>query len=401
VALDEVVDRLAHVFSFALERTSPTSEIQHHTVGRRWIGPDASPRPGRTAPALTRSPGRLTATVYGRRVLRVTFSTFLSTTWPGIARAEHQGGTWEVGRVSSIDARCLAADRVTGDVYAGTHGDGVWRSHDGGRTWLQVGLNDEIVKSLATSVAAPGTLWAGTKPPHVWVSRDSGSAWQELEAFRDIPGRAMWRQPAERPSTPYVQSLTVSPTDPDVIVAGMEAGAVVRSTDGGRTWSGHRKRAFRDCHTVTFHARDGSRVYEAGGAVLHPGVALSEDAGDTWIRPADGLEENYGWAVAADADRPDVVFVSLSPGPRFAHSQNNARARIYRRVAEQPWEALTGGLPQPFDSMPYALLADPDAPGHIYAGTSDGTIFATRDLGDGWERLDLQLPAIHRTLIAY
>lgn len=47
--------------------------------------------------------------------------------------------------------------------------------------------------------------------------------------------------------------------------AGIELGAVVRSEDGGRTWSGHRHGALRDCHSLTFHHSHAQWVYEAGG----------------------------------------------------------------------------------------------------------------------------------------
>jgi photosystem II stability/assembly factor-like uncharacterized protein len=49
--------------------------------------------------------------------------------------------------------------------------------------------------------------------------------------------------------------------------------------------------------------------------------------------------------------------------------------------------------------MPYALLTDPAAPGHLYAGLSTGDIWHTADQGTTWTQLPLNLTAIHRTLI--
>lgn len=331
----------------------------------------------------------------------MTFSVFLSTTWPGIARAERNGNDWLVEQVSDVDARCLAVDGASGEVVAGTHGNGVWRSSDGGRTWGRAGLEGSIVKSLATTPAQPGLVVAGTKPTMIWISEDGGSTWAELSAFADIPGRSLWRQPAERPSTAYVQALAVSPTDPDVIVAGIEAGAVVRTNDRGRTWSGHRKGACRDCHSLTFHARDGNHVYEGGGGLMHHGVAVSRDAGETWSRPPDGLDRKYGWAVAADPLRPEVCYVSLSPGAMKAHGNRSAEAMIFRTVGLEGWEALSGGLPTPLTSMPYALLTSPGSPGHIDAGLADGDIWHSEDLGDTWRQLQVKMPGIYRSLVGY
>jgi len=143
------------------------------------------------------------------------------------------------------DVRCLAIDpQHPALVYAGTQGNGVLRSDDGGKTWRAAGPAGRIVKSLAVSRTKPGVVYAGTKPALVFVSRDGGQTWEELAGFRRIFSRRFWLSPAEKPFTAYVQALALSPMEPGVAPAGIEAGAVVRSSDGGRTWSGHRRGAY-------------------------------------------------------------------------------------------------------------------------------------------------------------
>ena len=82
-------------------------------------------------------------------------------------------------------------------------------------------------KFTVSSAQEAGVLYAGTKPPAVFVSRDAGDTWLELESFRQMR-RRFWYTPAE-PGAPYVLGLTVSPTEPTVILAGIEYGAVLRS----------------------------------------------------------------------------------------------------------------------------------------------------------------------------
>lgn len=176
------------------------------------------------------------------------FSVLMATTGSGIERATQIDGAWETTpALPEHDVRCLASDGAA-SVLAATQGEGVWRSDDGGIQWTPSGLDRQIVKSLSFCAAEPNTVYAGTKPPHVFRSDDGGHTWRELEAFRGIRGRSLWRQPAERPTTAYVQSLVCSPTDPDVVAAGIEAGAVVRTDEGGRSWSDHIKGSCRDCH---------------------------------------------------------------------------------------------------------------------------------------------------------
>jgi photosystem II stability/assembly factor-like uncharacterized protein len=277
------------------------------------------------------------------------------------------------------------------------------RSTDGGQTWEAAGLPGRIVKALAVSPTQPNTVYAGCKPPALFVSRDSGQTWKEIESFQRV--RAWWwRSPAESDLGAYIQGIALSPTEPNVIVIGIEAGAVVRSSDGGQTWEGHRPGALRDCHTITFHATNGEWVYEAGGTGV--GAAFSRDGGKTWRQPREGLDRHYGWAVAADPAHPEVWYVSASPmfaKSQFfvpaAHVDGEANAYIFRSAGGAAWQKMRGGLPQPLNYMAYALITDPHAPGHLYAGLSNGDVWRSTDHGDSWTQMPFNLGGIHRTLI--
>lgn len=332
---------------------------------------------------------------------------FMATTGGGLSCARRgRDGSWPVEAcLEGQDVRCLAADPLDRRVlYAGTQGDGVLRSDDQGQSWSPAGLAGQMVKSLAPSPHEAGVVYAGVKPPGVFVTRDGGQTWVELESFRNIRGRWWWRSPAEPPDwRAYVQGLSISPADPDVIVAGIELGAVVRSADGGKTWSSHRKGALRDCHSLSFHARDGDWVYEAGGG----GAAVSRDGGLTWQQPKAGLDRRYGWACAADPGQPEVWYMSASAMPSLlkgqfeppAHIDGRANAAIYRSSGGAAWERLGGGLPEPLDYMAYALLTDPEAPGQLYAGLANGEVWRSADYGDSWSKLPFNLGGIHQTLI--
>jgi hypothetical protein len=325
---------------------------------------------------------------------------FIATTGPGLARASRSSDNgWRVeSLIADRDVRCLASDPLDSEVvYAGTQGGGVLRSDDRGQTWLPAGLDGHAIKSLAVSRVELGAVYAGTKPALLFVSRDGGARWTELDSFRRIRSRRLWFSPAEKPYTAYVQAIALSSTDPNVINVGIEAGATVRSTDGGGSWTGHLKGSLRDCHTLISHPISGEWVYEAGGTGA--GAALSRDAGRTWTQQKSGLDRYYGWACAADPAEPDVWYVSVSPGPRKAHSGNDARAAIFRWTGGG-WRRLAGGLPQPLDYMPYALLTDPEVPGHVYAGLSNGKVWHSANYGETWQQLPFDLRAIHRDLIA-
>jgi photosystem II stability/assembly factor-like uncharacterized protein len=292
---------------------------------------------------------------------------------------------------AGFDVRCLAADPLAPHKsYAGTQGQGVLRSDDAGLNWRGVSLDGWVVTSIAISALVPGRLYAGTKPACLFVSDNGGATWRELSGFRRIFSRRFWFSPAERPFKAYVLGLALSPKDPDLVVAGIEAGAVVRTTDGGQSWQDHRRGAMRDCHQMAAHPTIHGRFYEGG----YGGGAYSTDAGATWQRPS-GLDRKYGWAVAADTANPDCWYVSVSPGVQ-AHT-GRAQAAIFRSD-RGAWRRLGGGLPDPIDFMPYALIAGP-APGQLLAGLASGQMWESHDHGDQWTKLGLQMPCIERCLI--
>lgn len=329
---------------------------------------------------------------------------FLAAGPTGVVRANRDPhDAWHVSsQPFSTRVTCLATGGTGSTVaYVGTDGGGVARSTDAGLTWQAAGLDGHHLRSLTVSPHDPTTVYAGTKPAALFVTHDGGESWSELAGFR-AARRWYWFSPAEPPDLrAYVQSIGVSPTDPDVLVVGMEAGSVVLSLDGGATWTGHRRHADRDCHTLKFHVTDGDWVYQAGGG----GAAVSHDAGRTWRHFDLGQHGRYAWACAADPARPEVWYVSAAPltvGPRFwrmpvAHYPGEAHASVFRSSGGGTWERLAGGLPQPLDHMVYALVTDPLFPGHVYAGQADGVVWHSADHGVNWARLPVHLGSGLRT----
>ncbi len=177
----------------------------------------------------------------------------------------------------------------------------------------------------------------------------------------------------------------------------------MRSADGGRTWSTHRRHADLDCHALTFHPHDGRWVYEAGGG----GPAVSRDGGERWQHPLSGLAGRYCVAVAADPAQPEVWYVSAAPmgGLRTLvqgagiHAEGASNAAVYRCSGAAAWQRLTGGLPQPLDHVPFGLATDPDAPGSHYLGLSHGALWHSGDHGDTWSELPVRVRGVRRSLI--
>lgn len=300
-----------------------------------------------------------------------------------VVRLVAANGCWDASVLpTGRGMQCLAADPQSLDVlYAGSHGDGVWKSTSGGRAWTRLAFPEADVFSLAVS-PADGAIYAGTEPSKLFVSRDEGATWRELKALQEIPSRPNWSFPP-RPWTSHVRAIAPHPRDPRLLLAGIELGGVMRSEDGGATWSDHRPGAQKDVHALAWHPTETERAYEAGGG----GAAWSRDGGLTWQAADEGRDRHYTWGLAVDPGAADCWYVSANPGARLAHyGEQSAEAHIYRWRGNGPWQVLDGGLPQPLDSFPYTLAADSR---FLFAGLGDGRIYGSDDQGDHWEQLDI------------
>jgi photosystem II stability/assembly factor-like uncharacterized protein len=304
----------------------------------------------------------------------------LGATGAGVVLLREEEGGWRAVGLDVPDAQCVAIHTEDDLLFAGSRGDGLWRSEDRGGSWAQLQFPEPDVFSVAVS-AADGTIYAGTEPSKLFRSTDGGGSWEELATLRDLPSAPTWSFPP-RPWTSHVRWIAPSPHEADRLLVGIELGGLMLSEDGGASWHDHRPGAQPDVHSLAWHPTEVGRAYEAGGG----GAAWSSDGGRTW-RPADtGRDRNYTWSVAVDPADPDRWFVSASPGPMNAHRTGRAEAYIFRWQGDGPWERLAGGLPQPLDAMPYALLA---LDGRLVAGLSDGRLFTSPDHGDSWGQAEV------------
>jgi photosystem II stability/assembly factor-like uncharacterized protein len=283
-------------------------------------------------------------------------------------------------------ARCLAVDPADPEtLYAGTSDEGLFKSADGGGTWEGLsGIEHPRVTAVAVS-PVDGAVYAGTEPSALFVSRDGGGSWRELQEMRKLPSQPTWSFPP-RPWTSHVRAIALSHAQPYLVVVGIELGGVLRSTDGGETWQDQRPGAQPDCHSLSAHPDALELFYEAGGG----GFARSVDFGDSWEPVDEGMGLHYVWGLAVDAEDPSLVYASAASGPYRAHGRGASGAAIYRRTGNEPWQEILEDL----DAFPYALCADPEAPGAVYAGLGDGTILHGTNAGEGWEEVGRVSPGL-------
>jgi photosystem II stability/assembly factor-like uncharacterized protein len=195
-----------------------------------------------------------------------------------------------------------------------------------------------------------------------------------------LPSSSEWSFPP-RPDTHHVRWIACHPLEPRRLWVAIEAGALVSTNDGGRTWSDRVAGGPWDTHELAVHRNAPESLRVSAG----DGYFESDDAGATWRSPSSGLEVGYLRSVAIDPGEPDGVVVSASSGPYSAYVAGRSDGRLYRRVTPERWERVHAGWPEPPSTIAPLLCAGAK-PGEMWAADERG-VHRSDDSGKSWRRV--------------
>lgn len=176
----------------------------------------------------------------------------------GVWKTDNAGVSWKpvFDAEGSYSIGCITLDpKNSNTVWVGTgennsqrsvgYGDGIYKSIDGGRTWVNMGLktSEHIAKIIVDPrdsntiyVAAQGPLWASGGDRGLFKTTDGGKTWENILKISENTG---------------ITDIVQDPQHPDVMVAasyqrrrhvwtlvnGGPESALHRTENGGKTWS--------------------------------------------------------------------------------------------------------------------------------------------------------------------
>ncbi|HEY6102874.1 MAG TPA: hypothetical protein VI007_06585 [bacterium] len=315
--------------------------------------------------------------------------TILVVALDGVLVTARKAQRWHVEEALAGESlTSAAADRwQPGRVYAGTE-QGLWRSDDEGRSWRPIGepLAGRHITAVAVAPSdgggAAAPVYVGTEPSHLFRSMDAGETWEELAGLTALPSSKDWSFPP-RPQTHHVRWIEVDPNSPGRLYVAIEAGALVRTPDGGRTWEDRVPGGPFDTHTLASHRGTPDRFYSAAG----DGYFETRDAGRSWRRDVKGLNHRYLVGITVAPTDPSTVLVSASSGPWHAYNPKNAETFVYRKAGDSAWTAVSDGLPTA-EGTTVMHFAVTDAPEVVYGADNRG-VFRSDDTGERWAEIDL------------
>jgi hypothetical protein len=114
--------------------------------------------------------------------------------------------TWTIeAHLGGLSPACVAVDLSSpAQVYCGTARDGLFRSRDSGRNWEPAGpgIDHPMITAVDVGHAGQadgfGLVYAGTEPSAVFRSDNGGDSWVDLAELRALPSANTWSFPPTR-----------------------------------------------------------------------------------------------------------------------------------------------------------------------------------------------------------
>jgi photosystem II stability/assembly factor-like uncharacterized protein len=254
-----------------------------------------------------------------------------------------------------------------GIVFGGTE---TYLTHDGGRTWTGLGLQQTFFSYVGGSSQR---LWTVTWPC-------AKAAPCQFQVRSSVDAGRKWSAPDALPSgfTPYD---VVSFGNQGLLISSEPIGDMELTTDGGATWKLIPSRCTGNLLQSVVATSDGRELWEL--CLRYPDLNtsqstktlfMSEDGGTSWSKHALA-------PVSADQAASGYQMILLNQGPGSAVMATNMSTVSVTHDSGKTW-ANAGGL----DGSGFQAVKFADA-SNGWAIDNNKNIWITRDGGDSWQQM--------------
>ena len=214
-----------------------------------------------------------------------------------------------------------------------SHGDGVYKSTDAGKTWKHIGLEktQHIARIVihpknpdVLYVAAQGNLYGRNPERGIYKSEDGGESWSNILFVNDRTGCSELSMDLSNPNVLYA-AMWEHQRLPWKVISGGPGSGMYKSTDGGNTWRKIHKGLPEEKGkmAVSVCRSNPERVYalvESDSDQEKGGLFVSSNGGESWSRISkDHRLVQRAWyyiEVFADPQDEHTVYVLSAPALR-------------------------------------------------------------------------------------
>ncbi|GAB1347969.1 hypothetical protein MASR1M107_01800 [Ignavibacteriales bacterium] len=245
------------------------------------------------------------------------------------------------------------------NLFAGTHGVGVFLSTNNGTSWTAVNNGLTGYGLLVSALAVSGTnLFAGTSLGEVYLSTNNGTSWTPVN--NGLTGNGF-----------KVSAFAVSGTN---MFAGTNGGGVYLSTNNGTSWTSVNNGLTGNGLGVFAFAVSGTNLFVG----TYGGVFLSTNNGTSWTPVNNGLTGN-GLNVSALAVSGTNMFAGTNGGGVYLSTNNGTS-----------WTPVNNGLTgSGLYVDAFAVLGT-----NLFGRTYGGGIYLSTNNGASWTAVNNGLTGI-------
>lgn len=313
----------------------------------------------------------------------------------GLYRLDTHTGRWaslEKGLPENVEARCVTLHPEEPDVmWVGTQ-NGPYRSDDAGETWKRIDLPDHesVVWSIEVHPADSRIMYVGTQDMAVYRSDDRGNTWRRL-AVPNPDGLCVMGFPTR------VIRIAIDPSNPDELYVALEVGGLVRSLDGGRTWtdcnagllelatqphlqnhhgSQRATEGMMDSHALAVSPAQPGTVFLAN----RMGLFRSDDRGDHWSDMEIGRFSELTYARDVKVFPHDERTLLGA----FSIAAVSDAGSLYRSTdLGATWSRFDHGVS--IESTLMIIASSASSSEQVYCAARRGQVFGTEDGGARWQ----------------
>jgi photosystem II stability/assembly factor-like uncharacterized protein len=250
-------------------------------------------------------------------------------------------------------------------VYAGTKGDAVYKSHDGGQRWtsMRSGLDDATISSVVNQF-----VFDPFDNNHIFVATTMG-------IFETKSGGGSWTKRMEgMKEVLMVVTLGMDPTRPSILYAGT-SGGVYKTVNEGTDWEKVNNGLVPPEMVKTSRALNVTSIEvdrfepDTVYAATLSGVFKTTDGARSWSRIGELLSDQMIMSMILDRTKKGVVYLAGRDG---VHRSDDGG---------MTWKTLNNGLTT---TNVRSLVQSPTDPDVLYAGTNGSGLYRSRDAGESW-----------------
>jgi photosystem II stability/assembly factor-like uncharacterized protein len=245
----------------------------------------------------------------------------------------------------------------------------------------------------------PNVFYMAPNNGGVWKTTDSGRTWNPI--FDNQP-------------TGSIGSLTVAPSNPNIIYVGSGEGlrrpdlsvgdGIYKSTDAGSTWQHLGLRDAQQIGTIIVDPKDPNRLFVA--ALGHPygpnaerGVYRSLDGGQSFVKVLSKDDDTGAIDLVFDPRNSQVIFADMWASRRPPWTTGGAYSGkgsgLYKSIdGGNTWRQITRGLPGEAEHLGRiglsVSLSDPDRMYAMVDAKKNGGVYRSDDAGESWQLVNTE-----------